>query len=559
MLMRDYKTVFKSIMRKKHLIFPLCVVAGIIAFVFAVSGKSVQADPDAKKIRLLWTNDTHGYLKPLYHRDYYDTMPDKDFVSFSKKEGKIGGMAHIATLVKKLRAESPDSTALFDAGDTWHGTGVPLFEEGRSVVKIMNRMGYDAMTPGNVEYLYPKNVFLQRVKECNFPVIAANLSDMDTDDLILSPYTIKQLDGVKVGIIGLTYQWTAKTGERSLTEGWSFGIREKEVEKFAAELREKHKCDIVIAISHMGKGADLKFASRVNGLDAILGAHTHDLIDPPIEIRNPGGKTTLVCQAGSHGKNLGRLDLWVKNGKVVRHEHQIYRVRAKAIPPDPEIQKIVDEEYARYKWMGETIGKTKSLLYRRATWQNTMDNFITDAYRRIENADVAFGPAWRFGATILPGDITVDDVYNMVPVKSNIWVVGLDGGSIKDIIEDALDNVLNEDPYLTVGGDLVRFSGMEVWIDTGKPAGWRVVKLLIGKKPYDPKKIYKVATAGGLVQNHAGVVSKIDTGKVAPTALIDYIKASSPISSQLDDRIRDKDGNKLTGQKKYLFMGVPLY
>ncbi len=549
----------KSAGKNKLLLVFFVVVLGIAAFGFLGLEKGVQADPAARKIRLLWTNDMHGYLRPLYHRDYYDTMSDQDFISFSKKEGKLGGMAHVATLVKKLRAEMPADTALFDAGDTWHGTGVPLFEEGRSVVRIMNKMGYDAMTPGNVEYLYPKNVVLQRVKECNFPVIAANLSDMDTDDLVLKPYIVKELNGVRVGVIGLTYQWAAKTGERALTEGWSFGIREKEVEGFAKELREKHKCDIVIAISHMGKGADVKFASRVKGLDVILGSHTHDLIDPPVEVKNPEGKTTFVCQAGSHGKNLGRLDLWIKDGKIVRHEHEIYRIRANEIKPDPEIQKIIDEEYAKYKWMDDVIGKTKSLLWRRATWQNTMDNFITDAYRKMENADVAFGPAWRFGATILPGDITVDDVYNMVPVKDPIWVVGLDGASIKGVLEGAIDNVLNEDPYLILGGDLIRFSGMEVWIDTSKPFGRRIVKLLIGGKPYDPNKIYKVATAGGLVQNHPACASRTDTGKIAPVALMEYIKANSPISSQLDGRVKDKDGNILRGQKKFMFMGVPLY
>mgnify|MGYP003393754068 CR=1 FL=1 len=216
-------------------ILGIFIITAIISGLFILAGKDEAVG--AKKLRLLWTNDTHGYLKPLYHKDYYD----KDYESLAKKEGKIGGFAHIAALVNKLRNEAPDTTFLFDSGDTWHGTGVPLLEEGKSVVKIMNEMKYDAMAPGNVEFLFPKKVFLARVADSKFPVLALNLSDLEMDEMVLKPYTIIERAGYKLGIMGMAYQWTAKTGERSLTEGWSFGLREKEAANFAKELREKHK------------------------------------------------------------------------------------------------------------------------------------------------------------------------------------------------------------------------------------------------------------------------------------------------------------------------------
>lgn len=517
---------------KPFLIFAIIFITALILSIFLVQKNEAVG---AKKIRLLWTNDTHGYLKPLYHKDYYD----EDYESLAKKEGKIGGFAHIATLVNKLRNEMPDTTFLFDAGDTWHGTGVPLLEEGKSVVKIMNEMKYDAMAPGNVEFLFPKKVFLARVADSKFPVLALNLSDLEMDELVLKPYVVIDRGGYKLGIMGMAYQWTAKTGERSLTEGWSFGLREKEAANFAKELREKHKADLVILLSHMGKGADLKFASRVNGIDVILGAHTHDVMDPPSEVKNPEGKTVIVTQAGSHGKNLGRLDVYIKDGKIAKYDHQIYRIIAKEIKPDPKIQKIIDEEYAKYKWMEEIIGSTKTMLYRRATWQSTMDNFITDTYRKIENADVAFSPAWRFGATIMPGDITVDDVYNMVPTLDHIFSVELDGESIKMALEQSFDNVIAEDPYLQLGGDMIRFSGIEIRYNTKKPLGERIRILKINGKPFDPAKTYKVVSAAGQIQNHPKGVDKKDTGKVAVETLVDYIKKNSPISSKVDDRIKE--------------------
>ncbi len=517
----------------------------------------VAAETTAEKLRILWTNDMHSYLRPFFHRDYYDTDSDNDFVSNAGREGRIGGMAHLAALINNLRAEMPESTLLLDSGDTWHGTGIALFRNGSPMVRIMNKMGYDAMTPGNVDFLFSKDVFLKNVKACDFPVIAANMSDMDSDDLILKPYVIKKAGRVKVGIIGLTYQWTAKTGDRSLTQDWSFGIREKETESLARALRRDHGCEVVVVISHMGKGADMKFASRVRGIDAILGGHTHDLIERPVEIINPEKRTTLVCQAGSHGKNLGCLDLFVRGGKV--SGYKIYRVNSAGIKPDTDILKMVDEEYAGYEWLGKVIGKTETLLYRRATWQNPMDNFITDAYRKLTNADIAFGPAWRFGSTVLPGAITYDDVYCMVPAKDNIWIVNLKGSTLGDILEGALDNVVNDDPYQNVGGDMVRFSGMEVWLDPSKPFGKRVIKLLIGGKPVDPEKVYTAAIASSLIHRHPDAIDVKDTGKAAAAALADFIRSNSPVSSHADKRLRDRKGDILKGQRESLFMGTPLY
>lgn len=533
--------------------------AAVIASGLSMTEGVAQTKGTGRKIRLLWTNDMHSYLRPFFHRDYYDTDSDNEFVSKAAREGRLGGMAHLAALVKRLRGEMPESSLLLDSGDTWHGTGIALFRGGSAMVAIMNKMGYDAMTPGNVDFLFRKADFLKNVEACNFPVIAVNMSDMDSDDLILKPYVIKEASGVKVGIIGLTYQWTAKTGDRSLTEGWSFGIREKETESFAIELRKDHGCDIVIAISHMGKGADMKFASRVRGIDAILGGHTHDLIERPVEITSPDKRKTLVCQAGSHGKNLGCLDLRVRDKSIAGYECRVYRIRAGEIKPDPDVLKLVDEEYARFEWIGKVLGRTDTILYRRATWQNPMDNFITDAYRKLMKTDIAFGPAWRFGATILPGSITYDDLYCMVPANDHIWVVSLKGSTLIDIIEGALDNVVNDDPYLNVGGDMIRFSGMEISLDLSKPFGQRVLKLSVNRRPVDADKVYTAATASSQIHKHPDAINVKDTGKVAAVALADFIEANSPVSSYVDKRLRDKNGNILRGQRESLFMGTPLY
>lgn len=502
------------------LIGPICLLIG----------SEVYA---AKKgtIRILWTNDTHGYLIPLYHRE----EGESNYMEIAAHEGQIGGWANLATVIKKLRGELPKRTLLLDAGDTWHGTGVPLFTKGKAIVEVMNTLKYDAMTPGNVDFLYSKEIFLKRVAECNFPVIAANITDMEWGDPVLPKYTVKKLDGLKIVIIGATYQWTAKTGDRAFTKDWSFGLREDEIRELIKELREKEKPDLVILLSHMGYKVDQKFASRVDGIDVIIGAHTHDNVHSPPVINN-----TIVVQAGSHGKFLGKLDIEIKDGKVAHFDHQIIRIVSKDIKPDPEISQLVELLYRPYEEkLKRVIGETKTIIYRRARWQNPMDNFITDTYREIEKGDVAFSPAWRFGATILPGDIKVEDVYNMVPTEGHIFTFRLKGSNIKSILENAIDNVLNEDPYLQLGGDMIRFSGMEVRYDEKKPYGSRIVGLKIGGKPLDKEKIYTIVSANTQIYKAPTSIDPKDTGKVAVEELIQYIEKKKVIAPELDDRIKN--------------------
>ena len=510
---------------------PSWIALAVLLTALAIPGGTPEGSQDkATTIRILWTNDTHAYLKPTYHRE----EGEADYLEKARREGKIGGFAHIATLVNRMRNEMPHSTLLLDGGDTLHGTAVPLFGEGKPVVQIMNAMGFDAMVPGNVDFLYPKETLLERSKEANFPFIAANIYDLEWGDPPLEQYVIKEIKGIKIAIVGMTYQWSAKTGDRKLTAGWSFGFREREVRELIGTLRNEEKVQLLIVLSHMGYRADQKFASRVKGIDVIVGAHTHDkTLDPPV-VGN-----TIVVQAGSHGKYLGVLDLKMRGARRVGFKTRILRVVAKDIPADPKIAKLIEEAYAPYKKKLErVIGVTKTMLYRRARWQSTMDNFITDAYRDIAGADVAFGPAWRFGATLLPGDIRVEDVYNMVPTQGTLITYRMSGQVIKNVLESAIDNVLNEDPYLQLGGDMVRFAGMQVRYDESKPLGNRLVEILVGGKPLDLQKDYAIASANTQFHTAPGAEKVRDTGKIAVEELIRYIEKTTPIAPKLDDRIR---------------------
>lgn len=499
----------------------------LLALLAPLLGSTLYAKPVT--IRILWTNDTHAYLKPSYHREENQANYEK----IAAKEGKLGGFAYLSSEINRLRSEMPKNTLLLDGGDTFHGTAVPLFGQGKPVLKVMNAMGYTAMVPGNVDLLYPKEVLLARREEANFPIIAANISDMEWGDPVLDQYIMKTVAGVKVAIVGMAYQWTAKTGDRKLTQGWRFGLREREISKLITNLRKKKGAQVVILLSHMGFQVDQKYASRVKGIDAIVGAHTHDITKVAPRI----GKT-IVVQAGSNGTYLGLLDIKVNKGKVKGFDHKIIRIVSKNIKPDKKIEALIEKAYAPYrKKLEKVVGVTKTMLYRRARWQSTMDNFITDAYRKMTGADVAFAPAWRFGATIIPGNITVEDVYNMVPTKGNMVTYRMSGQIIMNVLEGAIDNVLNEDPYLQLGGDMTRFAGMEVRYNVKNKMGKRIVSVRIGGKPLNPKKKYLIASANTSFHTAPGVTALKDTGKMAVEELIGFIRKKSPIAPKIDKRI----------------------
>ncbi|VAX25120.1 5'-nucleotidase [hydrothermal vent metagenome] len=526
----------KVAVSSRKLFYPLVFA---IAFTFMPGGglwnpsatiADSKAGDEPKTLTILWTNDTHGYLHPLYHKE----IDEDNYLEIAKKEGKIGGWANLATLIKKLRSKAPDSTLLLDAGDTWHGTGLALFTRGSAIVKVMNALQYDAMTPGNVDFLYPKEIFMKRVEESNFPVLAANMYDMEWGDPVMKRYIIKEKAGLKIAIIGIAYQWTAKTGNREYTEGWSFGLREDEISELIKTIRAEHNPDVVIALSHMGFAVDKKYPTRVKGIDVIVGAHTHDNVYNPPVIDG-----TIIVQAGSHGKFLGKLDLKVANKKVVSFEHKIIRIVAKDITPDPEIKELIATEYAPFKdKLERIIGETKTMLYRRATYENTMDNFITDAYRAMSKADVAFSPAWRFGLTILPGKISVADVYGMVPSEEPVVTFTLSGGNLKAILEAALDNVLAKNPYAQLGGDLIRFSGMQVTIDESKKFGKRIVSLRIGGEPYEAEKKYTVVSANTQIHTAPTAENVSTTSKIAVEELIKFIEKKKIIAPKIDGRVK---------------------
>ena len=497
---------------------------------------------ETKQIRFITTNDLHSYLKPIYYRYLDEIKPwgaqsrDGDYVNKAAIEGKIGGMAHVATMIKMLKEEKPGKNMLLDAGDTWHGAGISLFDKGVSMVKIMNAIGYDVMTPGNWDFLYPKEQFLDLIDLADFPVIAYNLTDREWEEPVLEQYIIRKVGNLKIAVIGLTYPWTALTSAITGAAQWyKFGIKEEEARELIREIRKNDNPDLVVFVSHGGYGLDQKFAKRVNGIDVYLSGHTHEEVLDPVVWNN-----TIIFQGGAHGKYVVSLDVDVKDKIITNFDYRLIKVRQNQVVPDPEVLKLIEDAYRPYQeQLSEVIGETKVMLHRRDYWQSSVGNLLTDAMRSTHKTDIAFFPAWRYGATLMPGKITAEDVYNLIPTDGHVFTYSMRGKELKKLLENILGSVVNKDPYTRVGGDMIRFSGMKLIVNLIKTSGNRIVEMTVGGIEFSNDAVYSIASAHTRFQNSPlfGATYVKDTGKVFVDDLIAYIKNNSPITSTKDDRI----------------------
>ena len=529
-------------LRKKTTVFIIFFIAFTYLQIANIYFSQVFA-AETEQIRFITTNDLHSYLKPIYYR-YLDEMKpwgaqsrDGDYVNKAAIEGKIGGMAHVATMIKQLKAEKPGKNMVLDAGDTWHGAGISLFDKGVSMVKIMNAIGYDAMTPGNWDFLYPQEQFLDLLDLADFPVIAYNLTDREWEEPVLEQYIIRKVGNLKIAVIGLTYPWTALTSAITGAAQWyKFGIKEEEARELIRDIREKENPDLVVFVSHGGYGLDQKFARRINGIDIYLSGHTHEEVLDPVVWNN-----TIIFQGGAHGKYVVSLDVDVKDKTITNFDYRLIKVRQNQVVADPEVSKLIEDAYRPFqKKLNEVIGETKVMLHRRDYWQSSVGNLLTDAMRETQKTDIAFFPAWRYGATLMPGKITAEDIYNLIPTDGHVFTYSMRGKELRALLENILGSVINQDPYTRVGGDMIRFSGIKLVADLAKSAGNRIVEMTVGGKEFSKETVYSIASVHTRFQNSPlfGATYVKDTGKVFVEELISYIRKNSPVTSAMDDRIQ---------------------
>ena len=418
-----------------------------------------------------------------------------NFEAAAQKYGKVGGFAHLRTLVNQLKASRPGSL-LLDGGDTWQGSATALWTKGQDMVDACKLLGVDIMT-GHWEFTYGAKRVQEIIKgmEGNIEFVAQNVVDNTFEDPIFKPYTLREMNGVQVAIIGQAFPYTPIANPRYMIPDWSFGIRDERLQEMVDEVRG-NGAQVVVVLSHNGMDVDLKMASRVNGIDAILGGHTHDGVPAPSIIQSPNGGKTLVINSGSNGKYLSVLDFEVKDGKVTDYRFKLLPVFSNLIEPDKEMQAYIDKVRSPFKKdLEESLAITETLLYRRGNFNGSFDQLILNAMLEVQDADIALSPGFRWGTSLLPGDtITRERLMDQTAITYGTSTLNeMTGENMKTILEDIADNLFHEDPYYQMGGDMVRIGGLKYSIDPKAPMGKRIGDMELKGKPLDAKKTYKVA------------------------------------------------------------------
>jgi sulfur-oxidizing protein SoxB len=491
--------------------------------------------------RILHITDTHAQLLPGYFRepsvnlglgamagqpphlvgraflDRFGIKPESaDAYAFTSLEfeksaarfGRLGGFAHLKTLIDRLRSEAgAQNSLLLDGGDAWQGTGLANASRGADMVEAANLLGVEAMT-GHWEFTYGEDTLRGNLERFKGEFLAQNVFLTDeaafngakafdsASGRVFKPATIKEVGDYRIAVIGQAFPYVPIAHPKRLTPDWTFGIREQELQTLIDGLRSNDKADAVVLLSHNGMDVDLKLASRTRGLDVILGGHTHDAVPQPIPVTNAGG-TTLVTNAGSNGKFLGVLDLDLAKGRVQDVRYRLFPVFSELLKPDTEMASLIDKVRSPHvaAWSNKII-TTSRLLYRRGNFTGTVDELICAALRREFDTEIALSPGFRWGATFLPNQrLTMEDVLAETAITyPETYASRLTGSDIKNTLEDICDNLFNPDPYYQQGGDMVRVGGLSYSCMPSEKIGQRISDLrLENGRAIEPGKRYKVA------------------------------------------------------------------
>ncbi len=476
-------------------------------------------------VTLIHVTDIHAQMKPIYFREpeinlgvggargqmphitgadfrraygIADGSPShyaltyNDFSALAGTYGRVGGLDRVATVINAIRADRPDAL-LLDGGDTWHGSYTCYHTEGQDMVNVMNALNPDAMT-FHWEFTLGSERVQEIVENLPFAALGQNIFDAEWDEPteLFPPYKMFERGGTKIAVIGQAFPYMPIANPGWMFPEYSFGIRDERMQEMVDEVRDMG-AEVVVVLSHNGFDVDKKMASRLSGIDVILSGHTHDALPEPVLVNE-----TIIVASGSNGKFVSRVDLDVRDGRMMGFKHKLIPIFSDVITPDAQVAALIDEQRAPYiNELTEVIGQSESLLYRRGNFNGSWDDLICQALIEEREADISMSPGVRWGPSILPGqDITREDIWNVTSMTyGKAYRTEMTGEFIHVILEDVADNLFNVDPYYQQGGDMVRIGGMGYRIDINQPQGSRISELTLLKtgERIDPAKTYVVA------------------------------------------------------------------
>jgi 2',3'-cyclic-nucleotide 2'-phosphodiesterase (5'-nucleotidase family) len=431
-----------------------------------------------RTITLLQINDTHGYL---------ESHPELFWKGGRAVYRTAGGYARIKGIFETARRDALGAVFAFDNGDTFHGTYVAVHSRGAALVDPVNLLGLDAWT-AHWDFAYGPDRLRELAGQLRHPLLAINCYDAKTGERPFPAYAVIERGGLRVGVIGIAATIIDKTMPAHFSEGLRFSLGNEELPECIATLRERERADVVVVLSHLGFPQDVKLAGEVSGIDVLLSGHTHNRMESPLFVNG-----TPIIQSGCHGSFVGRLDIEVGRGTSRVLGHQLITVD-ESIEPDAAMQHLVDAAMAPYRAILQPVaGSTESALNRNTVLEATMDNFLLDAIAEAAGTEIAFSNGWRYGAPIVPGPVTINDLWNIIPPNPPVSVVELTGCELWDMLEQNLQNTFATDPYAQMGGYVKRCRGLTVYIKIENPRGTRVQQIFVGDNPIDVDAVYPVA------------------------------------------------------------------
>jgi 2',3'-cyclic-nucleotide 2'-phosphodiesterase (5'-nucleotidase family) len=518
----------KAMKKFRLLVILLFVLLGLAATGFVCPLNAGEV----KRIRILHVNDFHGYAEQ--YRPY-------------GSEEQCGGAVFLDAKIRALRADPYLPTLLLAAGDMIQGDNWANLFQGRSVVELMNAMAFDGMVIGNHELDFGQAILKQRIEEAGFPVLAANVRGFPE----LKPFMIREIGGVKVAVIGLVTEHTPTSTHPANAVGLTFLSPRETLEMYLPELRKA--ADVVIALTHLGHDADRYLAAQVQGVDAVIGGHSHTRVTDPPRIGN-----TLVLQAWEHGKALGVLDLTLEDGRVTASNARLIDVKPEgSVPPGP-VAVLVDKYQQQMNMvLSEVVGRSRvGLNGAEVRFKETnFGDLVADIVRRTADADVALINGGTIRRSIRKGPILLKDIYSALPFNNYVVAFRLRGSQLRVALEHGVAGVENG------AGAFPQISGMTMTYDSAAPPGMRIQSISIGGRALEPEREYTVATndflaAGGdgykvfgeavKAEDLIGPVaagkpgSKLvynDAGRWLRDIMADYIRANREICPVTENRI----------------------
>jgi len=528
-------------MKKTRIYIKMALAIGVFSL-FNCENKSHKNLAEARQIKdtlaitILQTADIHGQL---------DSHPELFWENQEIIFKERGGMAHIKTIFDQERKKNPGRVLVVDGGDLIQGSGYAQLSEGAVMTDIIKAMDYDLLIPGNWEVVYGKDIMLDVMNGYDTQVIVQNMFDETSKEPIFPTHWIKEIDGIKMGFIGINDPDVPIRQNPIFSKGLTFSDMDDELELLINTLKVEEKLDVLFLVTHIGifKQVDLANNKIAKNVDYILGNDTHERIRDLIQ-----GKYAKVTEPGAFGSFVGKLTLYFVDGKLVKDAYELIDVDPEIYPADPHIQSLVDKAKLPFKKNLETIiGYTNTPLYRYLTVENPMDNMVTDAARWKTGADIAISNGFRFGNPIVPKNgepaaITRENLWNLLPVNEKIKTGKATGLQIKNWLEKEMHNAFAQNPTERFGGWLVRFSGMTVNFNSDNPKGERINTIEVNGEPINDDQYYTISACvrpGDPIDNLCRMSDVKDVEVKDYTiheAVEEYLKVHSPVSPTLDKR-----------------------